>query len=330
MFSVDQAAICSLTKADIPEVKKFVNQIFRSDGDCYEISWYEGWIERWGNERIPVVLMAKWQEQLIGVAVVHNNTFHPHWIDIMVSVHQNFRRQGLGKRLHEALLQSSPFQPHHSGTDGSYYKGNDEAESFLFSMGYQHILDCHCLELNIENSDFSRWLTLPLKPELHHLKIVSCADLFTMPAMQQKVFDFLVSRYGEEHFWSPPQPSDHPDWQEIVFDGVLPELSFALVADDVVVGAATARATGDDTLDMIWGYVDRQYSIDTARSLLQSLYAHQFKAARDRGLTKAGIEVDTTDLVLSSLLDWFPTCDDQVWRVLQKPRTQFNQSGVVD
>lgn len=42
------------------------------------------------------------------------------------------------------------------------------------------------------------------------------------------------------------------------------------------------------------------------------------------------IEVDTTDLVLSSLLNWLPICNDKVWRILQKPRTPSNYSSAAD
>jgi GNAT superfamily N-acetyltransferase len=325
MSSVDRVTIRSITKEDIPHVKQFVNQVFQVDGDCYE-----NWVENWGNERFPAVLVAEGQENLVGVAVIHYNAFHPHWVGLMVGVHPNFRRQGLGRWLHEALLQTSPLQPHHLGTKGSYYKGNDNAESFLFALGYQHTLDCHCIELDIQNFDFSHHLTPLSLSEFNHLKIVSFTDLFTNPKMPQQVSDFLACRYCEEHFWSPPQLPDHPVWEDVPLEGVLPKLSFALVTDDRVVGAATAGIRGNDTLDMMWGYISRQYSIETARLLLKGLYAHQFKAARDHGLYKADMEIDTTDGVSSSLLNWLPICDDKVWRILQKPRTPSNNSGAAD
>jgi GNAT superfamily N-acetyltransferase len=177
MSSVDQVTLRSIIKEDIPRVKQFVNQLFKVDGDCYE-DWYEKWVENWGNESIPTVLVAQLQENLAGVAVIHNNTFHPHWVDVMVGVHPNFRRQGLGRQLHEALLQASPLQPHHFGTTGAYYKGNDNAESFLRSLGYQHTLDCHCIELDIQGFDFTHHLTLPSRPEFNHLKLVVCQFYF--------------------------------------------------------------------------------------------------------------------------------------------------------
>jgi GNAT superfamily N-acetyltransferase len=319
MFSADRATIRSITKDDIPRVKQFVNQVFKVEGDCYE-DWYENWVENWGKKRVPVVLVAEWQKNLVGVAVVHDNVFHPCWFNIMVGVHPNFRRQGLGTKLHQALLHASPFQPHHHGTNGAYYKGNDNAKSFLFALDYQHTLDCHCVELDIQNFDCSHHLTLPLQPKLTPLKIVSFIDLFIDPSMQWQVSNFLVSRYIEEHFWSPPQPSEHPVWKDVPLKDTLAELSFALLANDVVVGAVTAGIRENDTLDMKWGYISQQYSIETAGLLLKSLYAYQFKAARARGLNKADSEVDTTDLVYSSLLNWLPICNEKVWRILQRPR----------
>jgi hypothetical protein len=93
MSLVDQVTIRSITKEDIPHVKQFVNQVFKVDEDCYE-DWYEKWVENWGNERIPTVLVAQLQENLAGVAVVHYNAFHPYWVEVMVGVSPNFRRQG--------------------------------------------------------------------------------------------------------------------------------------------------------------------------------------------------------------------------------------------
>jgi GNAT superfamily N-acetyltransferase len=322
MLSTDQATIRRMTEADIPNVKKFVNQTFGDEGDFYENHYR---IE----SHIPII-MAEQKGQLIGTAAVYHNSLHPYWVEIIVAVAESFRRQGLGKNLHEAALQARPLKDHHLGIKGCYYKENESAEAFLLAMGYQLTLDCHCIELNIENFDFAHYLAIPSKISSNNLSIVSFTELFLIPAKQQEVFDFLVSRYIEEHFWLPSHPKDHSEWQEVVFDGVLPELSFALLAGNQVMGAVTAGITDNETLNMIWGYISRQYSKDEAVSLLKCLYAYQVKAARDRGLYKADMEIDTTDGVSSSLLNWLPICDDKVWRILQKPRTPSNNSGAAD
>lgn len=319
MFSVERPKIRRMTNADIPDVKTFLQQIYSDERDFYE-SYYPI------KSRIPIVI-AEQQGRLIGAAAVYHNSLHPYWVNIMVTVAEDFRKKGLGRKLHEAALQARPLQDYHLGIQGCYYQGNEAAEAFLFAMGYQLRLDCYCIDLNIENFDFTRHLMLPEKAGL---SIVSFTELFLSSTKQQEVCNFLVSRYSEEHFWSPPQPKDYREWQEIVFDGVRPELSFALIADGKVVGGVSAGVVGNDTLDMIWGYISRQYSTDDAVSLLKCLLAHQFRAASDQGLCKAEVEIDTTDVVYSSLLNWLPSRGQKVWRILQRPRTPFNHSGAVD
>lgn len=321
MFSGQQLTIREMTQADIPNVQTFIKQTFGDEGDFYLSSYPI-------VSHIPVVL-AEHDKNLIGASSVYHNSLHPYWVEVIVAIAEPYRRQGLGRKLHDAALKARPLEKHHIGIKGCYYQGNKSAEAFLFSMGYRLTLDCHCVELNIENFDFTHHLTIPSQLVSHNLLIVSLEELFLAPAKQQEVFDFLVSRYTEEHFWSPPHSKDHPEWQEIVFDGVLPELSFALLEGDRVVGAVTAGIT-NNTLDLLWGYISRQYSTDEAVALLKCLYAHQFKAARDRTLYKAEMEIDTTDGISSTLLNWLPICDDKVWRILQKPRTPSNHSGAAD
>lgn len=313
MSSAQQPTIREMNQADIPNVKAFIKQTFGTEGDSY-LDYYPI------ASRNPVVI-AEHNRALIGAAAAYHNNLHPYWVTMLVAVAEPYRRQGLGRKLHGAALQARPFKKHHLGIKGDYCQGDQSAEAFLFAMGYQLTLDCHCIELNIKDFDFTQHLTMPSQMASHNLSIASLEELFLAPGKQQDVFDFLVSRYTEEHFWSPPQPSDYPEWHKVVFERILPELSFALLEGDRVVGAVTAGITNNDTLDIIWGYVSHQYAIDEAVALLQCLYAHQFKAACTRSLYQAELEIDTTDRVSSALLNWLPICNDQVWRILQKPRT---------
>ncbi len=313
MSSAQQPTIRQMTQTDIPNVQAFIKQTFGTEGDSY-LSYYPI------ASRIPVVI-AERDKTLIGAAAAYHNNLHPYWVTMLVAVAEPYRRQGLGRKLHDAALQARPLEKHHLGIKGDYCQGDQSAEAFLFAMGYQLTLDCHCVEWDITNFDFIRYLDLPSPIASHNLSIASFEELFLAPAGQQDVFNFLVSRYTEEHLWSPPQPSDYPGWHKIVFDRILPELSFALLEGERVVGAVTAGIANNDTLDIIWGYISRQYATDEAVELLKCLYAHQFKASRDRSLYKAELEIDTTDRVSSALLDWLPISNDEVWRILQKPRT---------
>jgi GNAT superfamily N-acetyltransferase len=315
MSLTQQPTIREMTQEDIPNVKTFIKQTFGTEGDSY-LSYYPI------VSHIPMVI-AEYDKKLVGAAASYHNSLHPYWVTMLVAVAEPYRRQGLGRTLHDAALQARPLEKHHLGIKGDYCQGNQSAEAFLFAMGYQLTLDCHCVELNIKDFDCTEHLAMPSQMASHNLSITSLEELFLVPGKKQDVFDFLVSRYTEEHFWSPPQPSNYPGWQKIVFDRilpVLPELSFALLEGDRVVGAVTAGIANNDTLDIIWGYISRQYAKDEAVALLKCLYAHQFKAARDRSLYKVDVEIDTTDKVASTLLDWLPICNDKVWHILQKPR----------
>jgi len=310
-----QIAIRKMAPADIPNVRAIIKQVFGDEGDDY-LSWYPI------VERTRVVI-AEYNSDLIGAAVVYHNSLHPYEVVIFIVVEEAHRRQGIGRKLHDAILQAYPFEKHHLGIQGDCLQENSQesksAEAFLSAMGYQLVLDCHCVELNIENFDLTRYLAIP--PKFESLRIASLEALFAAPTKRQEVFDFLVLRYTEEHFWSPPQPKDYPAWKDIVFRRILPELSFALLKDDRIVGVSTAGTSNNDTLDMHWAYISRQYSKEESVALLKYLLAHQFQVARDRSLYKAELEIDTTDKIISALLDWLPICNDKVWHILQKPRS---------
>ncbi|MEO0373304.1 MAG: GNAT family N-acetyltransferase [Cyanobacteria bacterium P01_A01_bin.17] len=310
-----QITIRKMTPTDIPNVQMLIKQAFEDEGDDY-LSDYPI------LERTRVVV-AEYNNDLIGTAVLYHNSFHPYEVGIFVVVAEPHRRQGIGKKLHDAVLQAYPLEKHHLGIQGDYVQEDSQekkgAGEFLSALGYQLVLDCHCVEMNIENFDFTPYLAIP--SQFSSLRIASLEALFLESTKRQEVFDFLVLRYTEEHFWSPPQPKDHPMWKKIISRGVLPELSFALLEGENVVGVVTAVIFDNDTLDMYWGYISRQYSTDAAVALLKCLLAHQFKAAHAHNLYKADLEIDTTDKVISALLNWLPICNDKVWHMLQKPHS---------
>ena len=315
MSIAKQITTRKMAPTDIPNVQMLIRQAFGDEEDDY-LS------DNLTSDRIRVVI-AEHNSDLIGAAATYYNRLHPYVVGIFIVVSEPYRRQGIGRQLHNAVLQAYPLEKHHIAISGDYVQENSqkdkEAEAFLSAMGYQLVLDCHCVELNIENFNFTRHLAIP--SQFESLRITSLEVLFTAPTKRQKVFDFLLLRYMEEHFWSPPQSKDYPAWKDIVFRGVLPELSFALREGDRIVGVSTARISNGDTLDMHWAYISRQYSIDAAVALLKCLLAHQFKAAHAHKLYKADLEIDTTDKVISALLDWLPIYNDKVWHMLQKPRS---------
>ena len=194
-----------MTEKDIPKVIKLVEDSFGDEGEFY-LDYYPV------DMRVAVVL-AEDQQAIVGVATTYFNYGHPHWLKMMVAVDKNFRRQGIGKRLHEAAFKARDLELPIQGLQGYCYKGEDEAENFMKTLGYSLRLTCYILEL-----DFTQRKPSPrLARKFGHLEIVPFTKLLGSSAGSQQIFDFLLTRYIEEHFWSPPMPKEHPDWEEIVF-----------------------------------------------------------------------------------------------------------------
>jgi GNAT superfamily N-acetyltransferase len=300
-----------MIEADIPSIVKLMGESFGDESEFY-LSYYPV------TTRIPVVV-AEQGSSLSGVGVTYLNDFHPHWAVVMVAVNKDFRQRGLGKQLHNAAIKARAFPDNVIGTQMYCYKGEDEAEAFIKAMGYKLRINCHILELDLTK----RKPSPRLARTYGHLEIVPFTKLLESSETRQQIFDFLVTRYSEEHVWSPPQPKDHPDWEETVFDGLVPELSFALLDGKTIIAASSVIGDNPAVLDLGWQYVSRDYSDDVAVMLLQHLLAHQFAVALNAGLTKAAAEMDVSVVAdgtsnYSALLEWLPIRENKIWQIFQK------------
>jgi GNAT superfamily N-acetyltransferase len=301
-----------MVEADIPKVSNLMRESFGDESEFY-LSYYPV------TTHIPVVV-AEQASSLVGVGVTYLKDFHPQWAVVMVAVNKDFRQQGVGRLLHEAAIKARAFPDNVIGTHMYCYEGEDEAEAFIRAMGYGLRINCHILELDLTKCQSSPHLAR----KFGHLEIVPFTKLIESSETKQQIFDFLVTRYSEEHVWSPPQPKDHPDWEETVFDGLVPELSFALFDGKTIIAASSVIDDNPAILDLCWQYVSRDYSADVAVMLLQHLLAHQFAAALNAGLTKAAAEMDVSVVAdgtsdYSALLEWLPIQEDKIWQIFQKP-----------
>jgi GNAT superfamily N-acetyltransferase len=303
-----QPSIRTMTQHDIPTIVKLIQETFLADEHEFYLDYYPIAM------RFPSVV-AELEHRIIGVAARYLSTLHPQWLRAMVAVDKPFRRQGIGTKLHEAALKARTLDETIYGLQGNCYIEETEAETFMTALGYKLRLDCHILELDLKQ--FNARPVLPLYQQ--HLKILPFTELLETTAMKHRLFDFLVMRYIEEHAWSLPQSKDYPDWHDIVFDKVRQELSFALLDEETLVAASSVINETPEILDMCWAYSALEFGQEQAASFLKYLLAHQFRVALQLGLNKASLEVDSSDLVYSSLLEWLPIQNDKIWRILQKP-----------
>lgn len=307
-----QFTIRRMIEDDSPRVVQLVRDCFPEDSDFY-LDYYPI------APRFPVVI-AEQSSSLLGVGVTYLNSLHPHWLKIMVAVDKNFRGQGIGKQLHDAAIKARDLSASIIGTQIHCYKGENEAEAFIKAMGYELRVNCHILELDLTK----RKLSPRLARKFGHLEMMPFTKLLESSEMKQHLFDFLVNRYSEEHVWSPPQPKDHSDWEETVFDSLVPELSFALLDGQTIIAASSVVDDDSTLLNLGWQYVSREYADKVAVLFLKHLLAHQFATALESGLTGAELEMDISVVAdgtsdHSALLEWLPIERDRIWQIFQKP-----------
>jgi hypothetical protein len=168
--------------------------------------------------------------------------------------------------------------------------------------------------LGLDLTPFDQRPELPLGFE--HLKLAPFAELFAA-GLEQQLFDFLLGRYIENHYWSPPVPKEHPAWS-FVLEELRPELSFALLDDKKIVAASSVLDENINVLDMCWYYSSLEYGQDKVQTLLKYLLAHQFREARKLGLTQANLELDSIDRDKQGVLEWLPVQKQRVWKIFQK------------
>ena len=264
-----------------------------------------------------MVMIAQEEDKLLGFASLSHNTLHPNWVSPFVLVHPLYRRQGIGKALHEALWQTEQYKLE-TGFKADCSQENEESIGFLTALGYHKRLDSHSLYFEINEEDLQADLKIP--PIGTDLK---CASFQELQSSRNKLLNFLVARYRDEHDWSPPIAASHPIWKEVIFDDLNPTLSFALISQDQIIAAVTAESS-EDMIHLFWAYASPEYAHDERVSMLRYLIARQLKAGLDQELYAGDIEIDSSDKVLSSLLDWFPQPEAFIWGIYQKSKNNQN------
>ena len=294
-----------LTEEDLPQVRELMRSCFVIDTDFY-LNYY------------PVApryttLIAEVNQSIVGVAAKYYNSTHPLWPMMMVVVDAKHRRQGIGQKLHYETLKAKPPEYNIHGWQAACYQEDVDALGFMQDLGYQPVLDCNIIELDLIK--FNHTPTLPVN--FQHIKTVTFTELFDS-GMKQHVFDFLVDRYIEEHCWSQPVTKEHPDWAKTL-EELRPELSFALLEGEKIVAASSVLNENPNVLDMCWYYASLEYGQENAQAFLKFLLTHQFRKSRELGLTQANLELDSTDRDKQGLLEWLPIQKHRVWKIFQKP-----------
>jgi len=231
---------------------------------------------------------------VVGVAYPYFNYLHDKYLKVFIAVLPSYRRQGVGKRLHELLLKEYSRGGVFLGFEGFCKDQQEESKKFLNSISYKWLLDTYVVTLLFDQKRKFKYYKEP----------IPISGLIENDERSKSIRDFLRARYIEFHSWSPVAELDSAVWSEIVFDDVSPEFSVALLDGDEVLGVSTASVS-QGGLEIVWCYARHSALLKQAETL-KALLGKQFELAVSAGLAVGNMEIDSNYVELVGLLDWLP------------------------
>ena len=278
--------------SDFTDIEKIFADCFSSEAFMYPI------------KRATHLFVAKEGQKIVGAGGLFISSLHAKIPKAAIAVESNYRRKGLGRKIHQTILQSNPEIP--LGIDGSCYQTDSLALSFISEIGYEPYLNCL-----IPVVDLSAEFPVFEKPK--NLKLLSFNEAALSGVKETAILHYLVNKYCATHSWSPVTiPQDSPDWEEIAFWGIDRDLSLVGLIDGMIVAASTASVDGE-TLQLQWPFATADGVVGET-ALLMSLLERQFKTAKERGLLKTTFECDSTEEAMFNIPEKFKILDSKTWR----------------
>ena len=278
--------------SDFFDIEKVFFKCFKNDAQRYPV------------KKATNLIIVQDNGKIVGAGGLFTNTLHAKVPKAAIAVESEYRRKGLGKKIHQAILQSQPDIP--IGIDGCCFDNDLSAISFLSKLNYRPYLDC-LIPLIDTSVDF------PAFDEPKNLTVLNFNEAVSGGIEMNAILRFLVNEYCESHTWNPVTiPKDSPEWEEIAFGGINKDVSLIGLVDGSIVGASTAGIEGD-VLQIQWPFASAS-DIRGKIALLNLLLARQFKMAQQRGLLKTTFECDSTEEALLHVLKGLKILKSETWR----------------
>lgn len=282
--------ISHFKQTDLEAVKSIIKECFGKHSSMYSLSIRDS------------IVVGKEDDKIIAVAGLIRRLPHNKVPSVVIAVLPLFRRKGIGSKLHKSLLAQHPLNETEIGIDGCCYEDQYIAREFLTKLGYKKYLDCRCATLKING----------MKSIKLDYEVQSCSQFFEMENRKKEFNVFIVERYIEEHYWSPPLHISHSAWNEIGYDDYSHDLSFVINEDGQILGGSLAYRTEED-LEIGWVYAIKD-GIGRQIKILKNLLFKQLSTAKSAGIERGFMEIDSTHWALSALLDWLPIKDMRIWQ----------------
>lgn len=279
-------------ESDFSEIENIFRNGFLKDSDMYLI------------HSADHLYVAKDGIQIIGAGGLFTNSLHAKVPKVAIAVEQQHRRKGLGKKIHQKILESHPF--YSLGFDGCCFDVDVQAIAFMKALKYRPYLDCLIASIDI-NADF------PNFEDLNKIKLLTFNQVVASGIELNTVLRFLVDRYIESHSWSPVTiQKESADWEEIVLSDINQDMSMVALIDNEVVGASTASLE-QDILDIQWIFAKKD-SFQLESVILVSLLKEQFRFARNNKISIATLEVDSTEECLFKNVKNLKLVETETWK----------------
>jgi GNAT superfamily N-acetyltransferase len=240
---------------------------------------------------------------IVGGAGLKYGDLHNCVPEAYIAVLPEFRRKGIGVALHNALIEMNPLKQTEIGIDGCCYDNQSVAQSFMKKLGYVKYLDCHCVIVDL--------CKVNNVPPAYHVENYS--NFLARKNSLDSVQKFLISRYIEEHQWSPPRDITHEIWDEIVNEERSKTLSVLITENDQILGVSEARENflKEGQLAIGWSYAKRSLN---ELEILKNLLSSQFKLAQSAGFFEAYMEIDSTETTSEEMLNWLPIKETEIFQ----------------
>lgn len=248
--------------------------------------------------------MAYENDHFVGAAGLRYSELHFRMPAIYIVVSPGYRKKGIGSELHKNLIKLFPLKSNEIGFAGNSYDVQKVAISFMSKMGYDHLLDCHCLTIDLDK----------FQSEKLEYEVSFFSDFSAKHDSIDNVTKFLTERYIEEHFWNPPHAIDHEIWDDYKSEDIS-KTSVLIMKDERILGVSEAhddfKPFDDSQFAIGWAYADKHFDEVT---ILKNLYSTQFELAKDLGTREAYMEIDSTESTAEEILKWLPIKGQQIYK----------------
>jgi GNAT superfamily N-acetyltransferase len=238
---------------------------------------------------------------LVGFASIYQNSlhYHPHDFRVVVVVAEDYRRQGLGTRLHEAVIEHLPVEI--ARLRGMTLE-TSPAGAFLEKLGYQKLLRSFGPELDVSKVEVSKYQSLLMRLEQSGYIFKTLADL-DKESISSDIISLCLEAYADTHAHSPPTLT--ANWDEIFLeDSYIDEAFFVVLKQGQPVGFSSLQAGNHSTqMESMWDGVARCERA-LAFPLRLALKLHEVDYAHKHGVEVLVWEVDDADFVGIQLMQY--------------------------